>query len=369
MASNAFYLVHFSGNKAEWGLFDGAELVPAEPPRSKSAAPVLALIPDRFFFFYRPKEVAAKSEKAIRAAIRMQMQYNFPAPVDEQAIGVFKTPAGEMLGYVCHNRLVEFWAEHKELFERANVVSTPFILAWCAARAEGLEAWLWKENGGPRVLYAGETLHYAAPSGEELQQRLQELAPDTEPEELGWLRIISSLAQHNIKLAKLRIPLTQFGEEADVDPRRWAQVFVAVALIGLLFCAGELQRLLASQKRAEQWRTAVHEQLASVLGPDYGSDPYGKLLFRIDQLQGSQSQGLDVLDMLALISRAAPEDFKIASMTFNDTSGHFRAKLQDYAQLEQMMQKLQEQERYAFTLDQASNVSDGVQVVLRVEIE
>lgn len=368
MTGKKAYLLTFEEDRAVWKLFDGQSLAACEPPGAKADAPVAALIPDKFFFFFLPKAGGGKWEKGKREAVRLQMRYSFPPPVAGGEQGVFKGPVGAMLGYFGHPDLKSFWETHREGLEQANVVTTPFLLAWTAAHMEKLEAWEWCFNGGPCGLFAEDTLHYFAGSATELQARKSAFGLEQEPVALALDGVLASLINHGIKWPKLGIPLQHVGSVGEGAPRKWALIFLAISLVGLLACFGEFMRWHAVSTRADQWEQALADQYSRVLGENPGSDPYGMLLYKLEQFKGSKTRGLDVLGLLEVMSRGAVEGFYVDSLNVSGDAGSVRARIANYAQLEQMLKNLNEDGRFAFTLEEAVNAEGGIDVTLKVEL-
>ncbi len=53
----------------------------------------------------------------------------------------------------------------------------------------------------------------------------------------------------------------------------------------MLFISGQYHRWQQSQVQADEWRNKLKETYVSALGPNPGSDPYGKILYKLDQLK------------------------------------------------------------------------------------
>ena len=70
MAGNRFYILHFEGDTPQWGIYDGDAVRSSEPPGDKPSLPVVALIPDRFFYFFLPKHIPAWSSPSNENAFR-----------------------------------------------------------------------------------------------------------------------------------------------------------------------------------------------------------------------------------------------------------------------------------------------------------
>jgi hypothetical protein len=367
MARNRFHILTFQGSTPCWELFDGSEAAPCDPPDVKSKLPVLAVVPDRFFFFYRPKGLAARGRRNLRTAVKMQLKYFFPAPGENQETGTLGLAPGAMLGYCTHPEFNGFVQANEKVLERAGVVTTSFVLAWAAATASGSQAWTWQRNGGPRGLCAQEELHYFNGDGEEYRARLKDLQLDRPPDELDWNGVLRGLVKNQVRWSRLALPYQASAGQRGAQTGRWMAAGLVIGLIGLLFCLGTGLEWLSLKKRQEALREAVRTEYASVLGSNLGSDPYGQLLFKLEQLKGSKLRGMDLISLLGDLSNAAPPGFRVESLSVNNNSGNIRASVRDYNQLEAMLEALSADSGYSFTLEQATNTAEGVTVDIKVE--
>ena len=304
----------------------------------------------------------------MREAAKLQMRYSFPPPTDGREHGVFKGSAGGMLGYYGHPDLKSFWETHREVLEQASVVTTLFLLAWTAAHLDGLQGWSWRPNQGPCGLFFRDTLHYFTGDTAELQARESALEFEQEPIVLELEGVLATLVKRGVKWPKLGIPVQHVGSVEEGAPRKWVLIFLVISLVGLLACFGEFWRWHAVSSQEAQWEKALAGQYARVLGDDPGADPYGMLLYKLEQFKGSKAQGLDVLALLEVMSRGAVEGFSVDTLNVSGDAGTVRASIATYAQLEEMLKNLNADPRFAFTLEEAVNVESGIDVTLKVEL-
>lgn len=403
MAFTEYRILRFSEHGPEYLSFDGQALHPAPEPREASRVPVLALLPDSLLFYHLPRALPTGSERERRAAVMLQMDHVFPhikkprqdeaakpskkgaddtqtegaaahaAPVQER--GTVKTPEGALVGYFTHPALAAFWREHKELLSRASVVTSPFFLALTAAEAKGHKDWAYVSHAanGPHMLVAKSILAYVRGSEDKLTERAREALRENEHADgdlplLHLESVLAAIDQAGVKPVKLRLPLTSFDESEDADPRTWARVLVAIGLVGLFFCAGQFMRWRAQAANANIWESAVSSAYGEVLGADPGADPYGKLLFRLDQLKGSQTRGVPIMRLLGLLTEASPPGFLVENISISGDTGSLRARIATYNDLDAMLSRLSESPSFSFTLEQASNTPEGVLANLKVTL-
>ncbi|MBG0775566.1 MAG: hypothetical protein H0S85_03935 [Desulfovibrionaceae bacterium] len=357
MNSNRFYLVRFPEGGPSWEFFDGLTVSECPPPPAGSKATVVALVPDGLLYFYQPKGLTAKGERSQRAAVRLQMQHFLPPAGDGQEIAAFRGPSGKVLGLITRPGLRDFMEEHGDVFRRATLVTSAFLLAWSAAEARGVGAWTWGNGSGPRALFAGGDLHYFTGGDEELAERVQAANLDESPADLSWTDVLAALAQHKTRLGRLALPIGSLGGGAGLDASKARRLALVLGLVGLMFCFGEAARWWGARGELQVWRTALRQEYAKVLSDPNVADPYGKLLFRLDQMQNNAVEGVDVLALLTALSRHAPDGFMVKSLSLGTRNGRIEATAPDYAAVETMVAALAGVGGFTFTLDSASNGS------------
>jgi hypothetical protein len=107
----------------------------------------------------------------------------------------------------------------------------------------------------------------------------------------------------------------------EAEHRRYARMLVALTVAGLLFCAGQGMRWWQEHRRAQALDAAVQGLYRKALGGDPGRSPYGRLQFELGKLRAESAQRLDVVELLAALSRRAPEGVRIQSLSLASQSG------------------------------------------------
>lgn len=349
-------------------MVEDDRIAPASAPDPGSKQPILALVPDRYFFFFQPRGLAAGSEKKMKTAARLQVKHFFPEPSPEQEFGLLSMGNSSILAYFGHPSLNEFWVKNGPLLTRANAVTTPFTLAYSVAKARKIEAWTWQADSGPSALFAKGTLYWIQGNGDELENRVFRLGLEQAPVGLDLDEAVKGLVDSGLKWSKLRLPLKHLGAQ-DTGSKKLVKAFVIITLAGVLFCLGQIARYVGVKSQVNKWDRATTQLYAQALGPDPGPDPYGQLLFKMDQIEGTQSSGVDVLGLLETLSRSAPPGFRVESLVVNQDSGTIQGQISDYNSLENFLEALADNGRFEFTLEQATNVSSGVSLSLRVQFK
>lgn len=374
---NQFYVVRFINDAPSWELFDGQALHPIphpdQAPKSSRSLPVLAIIPDRMFFFFQPESDHHSGNLRQRtAAAWLELEQAFPAQASESGPDiVLDAGRTHLLGCFPHPELTEFCRRHQDVLTRANAVTTPFFLAWNAGHRLKVESWVWKnpEDGTTAAMVHGKVTFFPG-AGPELQARLLELTgSDTtgkafaSPKEWSLPALLQ--AAPDIGWSQLRLPLP-VAEGEKSGSRQLVRLWIALVLLGGLVCIGQALRLSDQQAQVDYWEQATHRLYDEVLTPPLGGDPFGRLLFRHSQVQGPLQSGPDALAMLGLLSASAPPEFHVENFSLGPNSGVIRARLADYEQLEALLKSLEGQGHLRFDLDQASSADDAVLATLRV---
>ncbi|MDD2547776.1 MAG: hypothetical protein PHI55_16050 [Burkholderiaceae bacterium] len=105
------------------------------------------------------------------------------------------------------------------------------------------------------------------------------------------------------------------------EHRRYGRIFLAVSLAGALFLAGQGVRWWQEHSRAQRLQQAVHEVYQRALAGEPGRSPYGRLQFELGKLKAQSAQRLDMVELLAALSRRAPEGVRIRTISMATASG------------------------------------------------
>lgn len=360
-----YYVVCFEKDLPAWKIFDGERLQPSSEPGPRESLPILILLPDHFFFFYLPDSTQRQGAGRQRlAAAKLQIEHMFPASNSGHGdSGVLTAGKERYLGFFRHPELRSFAERHKAVLGQANAVTTPFYLAWNTALSAEVEDWAWDGDGGKvRALASSQGLDYFQGSDDEWKKRLQRQTLTTVKH---WSLNELLASAPRVGWAKLRLPMPELNGEG-FDVGRLLRLGLVMAVLAILFCLGQGMRLADQKRQAAHWEHATDELYRQFLAPPLGPDPYGRLLFRLNQLKTPVAGGLDALELLGLLSSSAPSGFTVESVSLGANSGTIRAKLGDYDQLEALLQALEGHRHFEFTLDQATSADNEILVNLRV---
>ena len=217
-----------------------------------------------------------------------------------------------------------------------------------------------------------DALTYFRGTEDEFKSRFDRLGLDGNAENIDLESACRVLAEKKIRWARINLTTgkkTATDKSVLIDYKPFMVAAVLVTIIGLLFISGQYRRWQISKDKAHEWREKLREVYVTALGPNPGSDPYGKILYKLDQLKngGNQGNGVDVLGLLAVLSESAPVGIEIEGINLGADSGNIRAKVASYEEIDSMMEKLAASTTFNFVLEQANNIEGGVSISLRAE--
>jgi hypothetical protein len=156
---------------------------------------------------------------------------------------------------------------------------------------------------------------------------------------------------------------------SDKASRTFIRNLVWVVVVCCLFLAGQGLRYGFKLAQLGELREETVALYASVLGPDIGGSPFGRLQFEHGKLAATERIGLDPLSVLAALSRPAPEDVRLEGLVLDGMRGRARGFFGPAVdRFEQYVQDLMDDEVYAFSLERREDVFGGITFSLLVEV-
>jgi hypothetical protein len=150
--------------------------------------------------------------------------------------------------------------------------------------------------------------------------------------------------------------------------RRFVRNLVWVLVIGGLFLGGQGVRYYLNYMQLKTIKAQTEKLYHSVLGPDIGGSPFGRLQFEHGKLMAVKRIGLDPLSVLAALSKPAGEGVRVDGVSLTGTMGRVRGYFSgDEAGFTRYMEKLSDDDRYLFSVYKADELGGGVSFSLNVE--
>jgi len=153
----------------------------------------------------------------------------------------------------------------------------------------------------------------------------------------------------------------------ETEHRRYGRILLAITVAGALFCAGQAVRWWQEYARAQRLEWAVHEVYQRALGGDPGKSPYGRLQFELGKLRAEASQRLDLVELLAALSRRAPEGLHITAVSMAGQGGVVSGTAQSAQDLERYRSALVTESLFTFSVRSAETAHTPVRFELSVK--
>ncbi|MBI9078794.1 MAG: hypothetical protein JEY79_03525 [Pseudodesulfovibrio sp.] len=139
-------------------------------------------------------------------------------------------------------------------------------------------------------------------------------------------------------------------------------------IIGGLFLAGQGLRYHFNALQLEEIKAETDKLYSSVLGPDIGLSPFGRLQFEQGKLTAIRRIGLDPLSVLASLSRPAMESLRLEGLSLTGKKGRARGFFGPNAdRFGEYFEALSEDDQYSFLLEKSEEVFGGIVFSLIVE--
>ncbi|OIO02294.1 MAG: hypothetical protein AUJ49_06375 [Desulfovibrionaceae bacterium CG1_02_65_16] len=107
----------------------------------------------------------------------------------------------------------------------------------------------------------------------------------------------------------------------ETEHYRYGRILLGLTLAGALFLAGQAVRWWHELRQTARLEHAVTEVYRRALAGEPGSAPYGRLQFELGKLRALSAQRLDMVELLAALSRRAPEGVRITGVSMATASG------------------------------------------------
>lgn len=151
------------------------------------------------------------------------------------------------------------------------------------------------------------------------------------------------------------------------EHRRYARKLLAVVAAGLLFLGGQGARLWQEKSRLATVEAALDQTYRQALAGDPGKSPYGRLQFELGKLRAEGSQRLDLLELLAALSRRAPEGVRIDTVSMGGKSGVVTGTAKNREELQRLLAALSAEAFFSFSVQRSEPLAEPVPFELGVK--
>lgn len=151
------------------------------------------------------------------------------------------------------------------------------------------------------------------------------------------------------------------------EHRRYARKLLAVVAVGLLFLGGQGARLWQEKSRLAEVEAALDRTYRQALAGDPGKSPYGRLQFELGKLRAEGAQSLDLLELLAALSRRAPEGVRIDGVSMGGRSGVVTGTAKTRADFQRLLAALPAEAFFRFTTQRVEPLVEPLTFELAVK--
>ena len=181
---------------------------------------------------------------------------------------------------------------------------------------------------------------------------------------------MAAIKRHTTISSPMETRVPDMGPEfrAGKESRRFVRTLVWVVAIGGMFLLGQGLRYHFNLAQIEQIKGETSKLYSSVLGPDIGQSPFGRLQFEQGKLAATRRIGLDPLSVLASLSRPAMESLRLEGLTLTGKSGRARGFFgPNVDRFDGYIDALSDDDHYFFSLEKREDVFGGITFSLIVE--
>lgn len=165
-----------------------------------------------------------------------------------------------------------------------------------------------------------------------------------------------------------RAPVKEIDRESASASKRFIRNLVWVLLVCGLFMGGQLLRYKSNLEQLELIEQETDKLYMSVLGPDIGESPFGRLQFEHGKLTATHRIGLDPLNVLAALSGPAVESLRVEGLTIDGKQCRVRGFFgPSVDRFDEYITALSEDDQYFFSLEKREDVFGGITFSLIVE--
>lgn len=168
--------------------------------------------------------------------------------------------------------------------------------------------------------------------------------------------------------ADTRFPEPSVPRAVRSASKRFMRNLVWVVIVCALFMGGQLLRYGFNLSQLDLIKEETDRLYTSVLGPDIGNSPFGRLQFEQGKLAATLRIGLDPLSVLAALSKEAPVSLRLEGVTLQGKRGTVRGFFGPSVEgFDEYIDRLSDDDTYFFTLNTREEVFGGITFSLLVE--
>lgn len=153
----------------------------------------------------------------------------------------------------------------------------------------------------------------------------------------------------------------------ETEHHRYGRILLGMTIAGALFIGGQAVRWWHELDRADRMERAVTDVYRRALGGDPGTSPYGRLQFELGKLRARSAQRLDMVELLAALSRRAPDGVRVTSVAMATASGAVTGLAATPEDFQRYQAALAAEAAFTFTVADVDRFSRPLRFTLNVK--
>lgn len=300
------------------------------------------------------------SKNKVKDMVRYHLAYKFPEEEIQGRFGYLLSHEGSpIIACMYNEELKSLYLDNEKLFDSAGIITTPSIIALLFKQEEPSPFSIRTEKGAllkhdNQFLHiVGDLSDYPYPDG------LKDIDIKTDYL-INTIRDKKDLTQLSLRLSLGDNKKGHFGAD-DLSKRD----LLFIALIYIFFIAAMFLKTIPIEKNINNYKNAINEQYKKA-GIADKLDPYGQLLFKVNQIKGQSSQGPSVLQTLSAIGDTFGEELTVETVTITRSEGSqspltlkMKGHIGNYQALEKGLIKLSKLISMKLTID-TTDVEDNI---------
>jgi hypothetical protein len=331
------------------------------------------IIPDNLIYLISTNITNAKKHK-VKDMVKYHLKYLFPEEEIQDRFGfILSSP---IIGCVYNNKLETLYHENKRLFESAGIITTPSLIVVASKhgkigdRPYLINSDIINKSDSPELnKVCPQFSHMILKHDDMFLNIVGKLTDYTFPEGMENINIettnndvliesLNNIIKDKKSLAQLSLRLFLDDEKKNTFTLN-KRDFTFTAIVYIILIAAMFLKTIPIDKNINNYKNALNE-LYKKAGIEDKVDPYGSLLFKINQIKAAESSDTNILQTLSAIGNAFNEELTVESITITPATLKMKGKINNYQALETGLIKLSKLIQMKLAIDTTDVAEDKV---------
>ncbi|MBF0540946.1 MAG: hypothetical protein HQK91_05800 [Nitrospirae bacterium] len=314
------------------------------------------VIPDNLIHLVSTNITKTKSHK-VKDTVKYHLAYLFPEEEIQGRFGyILSSCAYPIIACMYNEKLKSIYLKNKKLFDSASIITTPSIIILLSKQEASTpfsirtESKMLLKHDNKFLHIVGNLTDYSFPMG------IENIDINTTNSDV-LLEFLTNIIKGQKDLTQLTLRLFIDDNKKNSFTLNKKDFFL-IAIVYILFIAAMFLKTIPIEKNINNYKFALNEQYkkAGVLGE---ADPYGHLLFKVNQLTKQDSQGLNILQALSAIGNAFNDELSVENILITPSSIKMKGKISNYQSLEKGLIKLSKLIKIQLAIDN-TDIQDNI---------